>query len=400
MFSGFKEFTKLLLLTLFTHIVVTMSQLLLIIVNEPSFFLSHRLAVAQRAKDKGYSVHIASMSGRSVHKINELGFPHHVISMSRSGKSIFSEVRCLFSIWCLLWKLKPDLLHLVTIKPVLYGGIASRISPVKGVVSAISGLGYIFTALGRRASLLRYIVKYLYKIALSKRNLHVIFQNLDDQRTIVNITGLDMSKSSIIRGSGVDLMRYPVFPEPIGVPVVSLAARLLKDKGICEFIQAARILTGQGLQIKFQLIGNIDAGNPASVSIDELDAWRAEGIVDILGYKKNIGDIFALSNIVVLPSYREGLPKVLVEAAACARSVITTDVPGCRDAIIPNVTGLVVAVRDPTSLADAIAKLAADPVLRKNMGEQGRVLAQRDFDIHHIVEQHIEIYHQLLEGAI
>lgn len=281
-------------------------------------------------------------------------------------------------LWRLLWRIRPDILHLVTIKPVIYGGIAARIAPVKGVVAAVSGLGYVFIAFGFKAALLRGVVSYLYRIALGKENLSVIFQNPDDRKVFTGLRLLDVDKAVLIRGSGVDLDVYPYIPEPpSAVPVVCLAARLLRDKGVVEFAEAAAILKERGVKADFQLIGSVDSGNPASVTEEEIAVWRDRGLVEVLGHRNDVASLFANAHIVTLPSYREGLPKVLIEAAACGRAVVTTDVPGCRDAIDPNVTGLLVPARDAVALADALQSLIDDPALRKRMGAAGRSLAER-----------------------
>lgn len=368
---------------------------LLIVVNDPVFFLSHRLPVAQEAKRVGFEVHIATSSGTAVSEILALGFNHHTLPLSRSGSNPLQELFSLLSIWFLLIRLRPTVLHLVTIKPVIYGGLAARLTPVKGVVSAISGLGFVFMARGKKAQFLRKIVAKLYCLALGKRNLLAVFQNPDDRETLINLGALSHDKTVLIRGSGVDLSLCQPYPERPGTPVVTLAARLLRDKGVVEFVEAARLLRQRGLEVRFQLVGDLDPGNPTSITLEELEQWRSEGVVECLGYRKNIAKVFAESHMVVLPSYREGLPKVLVEAAACGRAVVTTDVPGCRDAIEAGVSGLLVPVRDAEALADAIQKLVLDPELRQLMGRAGRALAEREFAIESIVQQHLDIYRTL-----
>jgi len=372
-----------------------MNSLLLIVVNDAAFFLSHRLPVAQGAKKAGYEVHVASMPGPAVERVRDLGFVHHELPLSRSGKNILGEIVSLVSIWRLLWRLKPDVLHLVTIKPVLYGGIAARLAPVKGVVAAVSGLGFVFLAKGLKATILRRIISSLYGFALGKKNLRVIFQNPDDRDVLVDMGALESDKVEVIRGSGVDLASYTELPEPSGTPVVCLAARLLRDKGVLEFVEAVRILRQRGVSARFQLVGDLDLGNPATITVDELEAWRQEGFIELLGFRKDIAKLFGDAHIVTLPSYREGLPKVLVEAAACGRAVVTTNVPGCRDAIEPGITGLLVPVRNATALADAIETLLNDSELRQRMGHAGRMLAESEFSIDKIVKQHLDIYSKL-----
>jgi len=376
-----------------------MSKRLLFVVNDAAFFISHRLPIALSARRNGYEVRIASMAGPSVTEIIGHGFVHYELPLTRSGKNPFSEMLVVVSIYRLFRRWRPDLVHLVTIKPVIYGSIAARLAGVRGVVAAVSGLGFVFMANGLKASLIRTGVQWLYRFAFGKKNLRVIFQNPDDRDALLDMAALEPNKVEMIRGAGVDLACYSVLPEPAGRPVVSLAARLLVDKGVCEFIEAARLLKRRAVDARFCLIGDADPGNPSSLGSADLDAVEKEGVVELLGFRKDIAELFASSHIVVLPSYREGLPKVLVEAAACGRAVVTTDVPGCRDAIEPNVTGLLVPVRDSVALADAIQRLIDDPALRQQMGRAGRELAEREFAIEKVVQQHLDIYRELETNA-
>jgi glycosyltransferase involved in cell wall biosynthesis len=371
------------------------NKVLLLVVNDGSFFLSHRLSVALIARNRGYSVCVATIAGTCSSVIRSYGFSHYVVPLNRSGKNIIFESYSFFSMLRLFWKVKPDILHLVTIKPVLYGGLAARLSPVGGVVSAVSGLGYVFTASGRKAAFMRKLVAFLYRLAFGKDNLRVIFQNPDDRDVLLNAGALNVSKVRMIRGSGVDLGQYQALPEPEGLPVVCMAARLLRDKGVQEYVEAVRLLHKRGVRAVFKLAGDVDPGNPTSITAADLSAWKQEGLLDVLGYRSDVAQLFAASHVVVLPSYREGLPKVLIEAAACGRAVVTTDVPGCRDAIEPDVTGLLVPVKDAAALADAIQRLIEDEALRKRMGAAGRLLAEREFAIEKVVQQHLDIYAEL-----
>lgn len=373
-----------------------MNSIFLMIVNDPAFFISHRLAVAEGARNEGYNVHVATMDGDAVGLIQENGFIHHVLPLSRSGSNPFRELKCLFFIWLLLMRLKPHMLHLVTIKPVIYGGIAARFAPVKCVVSAVSGLGFVFISQGAKAFALRKLIYFFYWISLGKRDLRVIFQNSADRDLFVTSRLISAEKAELIRGSGVDLDHYLFRAEPsVTSPVICLAARLLRDKGVLEFVEAASILHTRGVKARFQLIGDIDPGNPATVTESEISEWRSRGLVDVLGYRNDIATLLANAHIVTLPSYREGLPKILVEAAACGRAIVTTDVPGCRDAIEPNISGLLVPVRNAAALADAIQLLIENPALRQTMGIAGRALAEREFSLKNIVRQHLDIYKSL-----
>ncbi|WP_288354217.1 glycosyltransferase family 4 protein [uncultured Marinobacter sp.] len=370
---------------------------ILFVVNAPEFFLSHRLPIALAAREAGYDVHVASADGDAVREIRQLGLAHHTVAIARSGQNPLAEVGSIISLYRLFRELKPDLVHLITIKPVLYGGIAARLAGVSAVVAAVSGLGTVFVAQSMAARARRALVSGLYRLAFSQRRLAVIFQNPDDRDGLLAMSALSKDQVRMIRGSGVSLADYSFLPEPEGTPVVVMAARLLLDKGVYEFVEAARLLKSRGVEVVMRLIGAPDPGNPTSVGPGELDTWHAEGVVEPLGYRSDIAKQYAAANIVCLPSYYgEGLPKTLVEAAACGRAVITTNHPGCRDAIEPDVTGVLVPVKNAPALADAIQALIETPERRLRMGKAGRELAEKAFSIDRIVEQHLAIYKELL----
>ncbi|WP_227670929.1 glycosyltransferase family 4 protein [Psychrobacter maritimus] len=368
---------------------------ILYIVNEPWFFLSHRLPIALAAQEQGYTVHVATRAGEAVSEILDKGFIHHEITLSRNGSSIPSELNSLLAIWKLINNVKPDVLHLVTIKPVLYGGIASRFISVNKVVAAVSGLGTLFLAAGAKADLKRKVGVGLYRLALHSKKTTVILQNPDDKQLLIDLKAVKAEQTTLIRGSGIDLSTFQATPENLtGTPVVTFAARLLFDKGLSEYIEAIKLLNKKGVIANYQIVGDLDLGNNTSATEQNIEEWKAIPNLVVLGYQKDMSTVFRDSNIVVLPSYREGLPKVLIEAAACGRAVITTDVPGCRDAIEENKTGLLVPVKDSQALADAIEQLVTDTELRVEMGIAGRQLAEREFAIEKVIEQHLSIYQQ------
>ena len=368
---------------------------LLFVVNVDWFFESHRLPIALAAVAGGIEVHLATTFTRDAAHFRELGLHVHPLTIDRSAASPFGVLALFVRLLLLFWKLRPSVVHLITIKPVLLGGLATRLSPVKGVVFAISGLGHVFVAGGVKAALRRKLVQWLYRAALAVRNKRVIFQNPVDEIELKSILSLSSHQVVRIPGSGVDLAAYPVQAEQSGVPVVLMAARLLKTKGVIEFAEAAKLLRARCIAVRLQLAGNLDPHNPSSLTVQELQALRGEGLIEILGHQTEVSNLMAKANLVVLPSYREGLPKVLIEAAACGRAVITTDVPGCRDAIEPNVTGLLVPARDAVALADAIERLVTDPSMRMAMGKAGRQRAEQLFDIRSVISKHLEIYAEL-----
>lgn len=373
---------------------------LLFVINSSSFFISHRLPIALAAKDKGYDVHIASASDEACNKITDFGFVHHRLPLSRSGTNPWRELYSFWAIWRLMRKVKPDLVHLVTIKPVLYGGIVARLTRAPAVVAAISGLGSMFVDFPGKPSLKRRVIELLYRIALRHPRLIAIFQNQDDRLMLLGIDAINDKQTVLIPGSGVYLSDFPVAPEPKGIPVVTFASRLLKEKGVCEFVKSAEILRDRSVPSIFCLAGAPDPGNPSSVTENEIIDWRDSELVNPIGHQADIAQVFASSNIVVLPSYYgEGLPKVLIEAAASGRAVITTDRPGCRDAIEPNVTGLLIPPRDATALADAIERLIREDELRHSMGRAGRELVERKFLIEKVIKLHLQTYQQLIDSC-
>lgn len=364
---------------------------ILFVINVDWFFLSHRLPLALEAQRRGYNVSIACAITDKKEYLEKLGFTVYPLTLSRSGISIRHELNTFIEIYQILKTLRPTVVHFVTIKPVLYGGIASRFLSLSKKVFSISGLGFIFIRQGLKATLIRTLIKMFYKFALGGKDSHVIVQNPDDERVVKSIQKVPIT---LTKGSGVDLKQYTYKPEIDKHLKVVMACRLLKDKGVFEYANAAKILKNKGLNIDFELYGDIDLHNPASLSNADLETLIQESPITLHGFNDDISSVFANANIVVLPSYREGLPKVLIEAAACGRSVVTTDVPGCRDAILPNVTGLLCRLKNAESLAEHIEELVQNHEKRQSMGKAGRELAEKEFDIHTVIQKHFEIYEE------
>jgi len=372
-----------------------MPRKLLFIVNVDWFFLSHRLPIALAAMKRGYEVHLAAAITDRIEELKHYGLTVHPLPIQRCGARLIPEMRSFLAMVRVLREVRPDIVHLVTIKPVLLGGIACRILRVTNVVAAISGLGYVFVARGAKALILRGIVSGLYKLALGGRCTKIVFQNSDDQILMSRFVGLSQNRACLIRGSGVDLSAFSFSSLPAGVPVVAMASRLLVDKGVREFVSAAKILRRRGLVVRFWLVGGTDPGNPASIHDVEIRTWKQQGDVECLGYRSDMAAVLAQTHLVVLPSYREGLPKVLLEAAACGRPIVTTDVPGCRDAIDPDITGLLVPPRDALALADTIERLLKNPEKLREMGRLGHDLAEREFAVEKIVDAHLTLYREV-----
>ena len=377
-----------------------MSRTLIFVVNVDWFFLSHRLPIALEAMRQGYQVHIATGLTDKQGELERHGLVVHPLALERSSAGLGNAWRNMVQLWQIFRAVRPDVVHLVTIKPVLLGGLVARLTGVPAVVAAVSGLGFVFIARGAKAAVRRWLVGGLYRVALGHRNLKVIFQNPDDRACLTKLTHLPDSKIAMIRGSGVELTQYSGTPLPLGVPVVLLAARLLVDKGVREFVQAARLLKQRGASARFCLVGTVDPANPTSLTDAELSQWASEGLVELWGHRSDMPQVLAAAQVVALPSYYgEGLPKVLIEAAACGRAVVTTDHPGCRDAIDPGVTGLLVPVRNAAALADALEGLINNPARCQAMGNAGRALAESAFDVRQVVAAHLRIYQELIDKS-
>lgn len=367
----------------------------LFVVNDAGFFLSHRLPLAEGARARGYDVHVATAPGPAEVEVRAHGFPFHPVPLSRSGRRPDAELAAVGALYRLFRRLRPDLVHLVTIKPVLYGGVAARLARVPAIVSAVSGLGYIFIREGGRAAAIRTGVRGAYRAALGAHAGRTIFQNEDDLEDFVRHGSVRRDHTVLIRGSGVDLARFAERPEPEGDPVVLLPSRMLWDKGVQELVDAARILRPRHPKARFVLVGDTDP-NPASIPKSTLEGWQRAGVVEWWGYRKDMPDVLAQANVVVLPSYREGLPKVLIEAAAVGRAIVTSDVPGCREVVRDGDNGLLARVRDGKSLAEAIGRLLDDPALRARMGKRGRERAVREFSVEGVVDATMRVYEDLV----
>lgn len=366
------------------------------VVNNAEFFLSHRLPLGRAAKEAGMEVHVATPDSPAAERIVSEGLRFHPIPLSRSGMHPLRELRTLIALIVLFHALRPDIVHTVTLKPVLYGAVAARLAKVPALVSAISGMGYVFIRRGFRANTFRWFIRWIYRLALRHRNSRVIVQNPDDCAALLNMKIVDDEAVVTIRGSGTDLTVFHPTPEPAGTQVVLLASRMLWDKGVGEFVEAAKRLRARGVLARFVLVGNTDPGNPATIAAEQLQSWRDSGVVEWWGRCTDMAEVFAQCHVVCLPSYREGLPKVLIEAASCGRPIVTTDVPGCREVVRHGINGLLVPARDTWALELALAELIADAQRRAHMGEAGRKLVEHEFAVEQVVTRTLSIYQKLL----
>jgi len=381
---------------------MTKNNKLLILINSLSFFCSHRLPIAEASKKEGYDVVIGygELGGVDPTTLQKRGYKLYHIPMKRGGFNLFKDIKTLFYIWNFFKIERPNIVHLVTIKPYLFGGIISRFTKINCTVSAVSGLGSLFLNNNLKSKIILLLLYPIYKVVFNHHNQKIIFQNRDDVNFFLKWGVLDINKVQIIKGSGVKLENFTELKEQEGIPVVCLASRLLKDKGVHDFVSAARIIKKKNIQVRFCIAGALDSSNPSRLSNAEIKQIEEEGFVEILGYHEDIPSLFSKSHIICLPSYREGLPKTLIEAAAASRAVVTTDVPGCRDAIIPYKTGLLVPVKNPQKLADAIQWLIENPQKRVEMGKVGREHAAKEFTLEKTVQDHLDIYKELIQNLL
>lgn len=371
-------------------------QRLFMVVNVDWFFLSHRLPVALAAKKAGYDVTIVTCDTGKGEEIKNHGFNFIDLPFKRSGTNIMYEMKCIRLLNAIYKKHKPDLLHHVTIKVALYGSIAARLSNAGGVVNAISGLGYNFTA--DRKGFTQRVLLFMMKFGFKRKNMHFIFQNEDDINTFKSLNLVEDKQVSLIKGSGVNLQEFiatPLMPDNGKVKVV-LPARMLYDKGVMEFIKAAKLLKNQLLdKAEFILAGDVDKENLAAIPGEEIRALMDGNYLRWIGFQKDMVGLLKASDIVVLPSYREGLPKSLIEAAAIGRPIITTDVPGCRECVVDGYNGYLVPAKDEHRLAGAMLELIKNRDLQVQMGKHSRILAEKEFSIDKVIRETTAIYSAL-----
>jgi glycosyltransferase involved in cell wall biosynthesis len=367
------------------------------LVTEDWYFVSHRLELAIAARQAGYDVVVATRVDRHGKRITDAGLALRPVAFNRGGLNPLKELRTLIHLVRLYRREAPDIVHHVALKPVIYGSLAAWLVGTRSVVNALGGLGYVFSSVGLRAKLLRWIIKPALKFALGGKNTRLIVQNSDDRDRIVADGLANAGSISLIRGAGVDPDAYRAVTAASEMPLVILPARLLREKGVGEFVEAARLLRAEGIAARFALVGKPDLANPASVSQAEIDAWAAEGVVEFWGWQEDMPSVFAQAQIVCLPTYYgEGLPKTLLEAAASGCAIVTTDIPGCREIVRHGVTGWLVPTRDVRALANALRQAIEQPSLRERYGTTARALIATDFSMSRVAGETIAIYDELM----
>jgi glycosyltransferase involved in cell wall biosynthesis len=370
---------------------------LLYLITEDWYFWSHRVDLARAAREAGYDVIVATRVTDHGARIRGEGFQLEPLELVRRSRNPLREAIAVAELVRLYRRVRPDIVHHVAMKPILYGSLVAWFTRVPAVINAFAGLGYTF--MDDRNRLLRWCVKTALRTVLALGHSVVLVQNHDDQDRLVGEGVVPVSRTRIIAGSGIDIAVYSLQLQPPGVPIVVLPARMLWDKGVGEFVEAARGLKRKGAHARFVLVGRRDEHNPAAIPETRLREWVKEGVVEWWGHREDMPAVYAAAMLVVLPSYREGLPKVLLEAAACGKAMVATDVPGCREIVRDRFNGLLVSPRDSMALANAMEGLLSDQESREIMGQRSRTLALSEWSGSRISEQVLTLYHDVLKSS-
>lgn len=362
------------------------------VVNVDWFFISHRLPLALHAIERGDEVYLLSYDTGRKSELEQNGIHFIDIPFERSGSNPIHEFKCIRALSRAYKKIKPDIIHHITLKASLLGCFAAKLAKQKCVVNAISGFGYMFTE--DRKGIKQTIVKKLIHLSFKSNYFSFILQNPDDVEAVNNMHLVPDDNIYLIKGSGVNLKEYCYSePKDHSKVICLFPARILKDKGVLEFIQAAMLLKDEYEgKVKFVLAGDCDEENPAVLHETELKSKLIPDYIEWVGYQKQMIPVYADSDIVVLPSYREGLPKSLIEASAIGRPIVTTDAIGCRECVADGDNGYLVPIKDAKSLAASLKKLIDSKELRLRMGKRSRDLAERDFSIASVIEKTFAIY--------
>jgi glycosyltransferase involved in cell wall biosynthesis len=370
---------------------------LLFVVTEDWYFWSHRLPMAQAAQAAGFDVAVATRVTDHGARIAAQGFRLIPLQkLSRQGRNPWGELAAIAELRAVYRREKPEVLHHVALKPVLYGALAARLAGVSGVVNAMAGLGFVFTAQSLKARLLKPLVSAAFRFLLRRKGSVLLVQNSDDRAVFLNAGLITPQAVRLIPGSGVDISGFTPQPEASGEIVALFVARLLWDKGLGDLVEAARLLRKRGVPLCIQVAGDRDPANPACIPEQTLADWQAEGLVSFLGRRSDIAALWEQAHIAVLPSYREGMPKALLEAAACGRPLLSTDVPGCRALVRDGENGLLVPARNPGALAQALERLATDAALRQRLGAQARRDAETVYSEQAVGAAAVALYQSLL----
>ncbi|MHB8483639.1 MAG: glycosyltransferase family 4 protein [Nitrospiria bacterium] len=374
-------------------------RLVIYVANTSWYLYNFRLPLLKRMVQKGWRVLAVAPKDNYSNKFKDFGIEFIHLDQSRKVVSPLADLRFTRQLFNLYRVKRPSLVHHFTIKPVNYGSIVARLTGVKGIVNSVTGLGYMFMTPGMKATILRHGICLFYRLNLATKRQKAIFQNPDDLDLFLSLGLVKKERTVLIKSSGVDIQKFVPSVEPLGDPVILFSCRMLWDKGTAELIDAVRLLKKWGVKANVVFAGGVDAGNPTAIPEVQLRAWQSEGIIQWLGHQENIEQIYSRSHIVVLPSYREGVPKSLLEAAACGRPLVATDVPGCREIVRHGENGLLVPPKSVEPLAMALKTLIENPGLRNEMGARSRTIAEAEFSQEKVITETLAVYQSLLSDS-
>ena len=353
--------------------------------------------IAIEAIERGYEVGLICKSGKDKAFIVKKGIKVFEWSLSRTSLNPLNHIRSVFQIFNSFRVFRPDLIHAVAIKPLIFSALVSKLFGMKNRVFALGGLGFIFSSEKLLAKILRPLIVFLLKYCLSGNNTRLIIQNIDDCKIIWGLKIIEEGRTRLIEGAGVDIQRFkPENSNPEEIPIVVLPARFLWDKGIGEFVEAAEIIKSKSILAKFVLVGGPDSHNPENIDSEVIDGWIKNGLIESWGFRNDMPNVIKASSIICLPSYREGIPKCLIEAASCGKPIVTTNVPGCREVVTHGLNGYLVNARSSEELAIFLEKLILDKKLRLSMGSEGRNIAIKRFSEELIVKQTRKVWEEVL----
>jgi glycosyltransferase involved in cell wall biosynthesis len=375
-------------------------QRLLLVMNDDRYFLCHRLDLARAARNAGMEVLVVTHADDNGKRILDEGFKYLPIPFMKGGRQPLRELAAIRKLAQLYRREKPDIVHHICMKPVLYGSWAARLAGIPAVVNTFAGLGSYFQPNGWHARLVRAGLTAGLRSAFWLPNSRALFENSADRERLIRAKVVSRKRTVMISGTGVDIYKFTHVPEREGTPTVVLACRMLWLKGVGDFVQAAKLLKAWKVPARLVLVGMPDAGSPSSISEAQLVAWQEQGAVEWWRYREDMPEVLSSAHVVVLPTfYGEGLPKILLEAGACGRPVVATAIPGCADVVRDGVNGFLVPPKDPDALAKAITVLLKNPILRMRMGKRGREIVVREFPVELVGNQTLAVYRELLQDS-
>ncbi len=367
---------------------------LLFLTTEDWYFCSHRLPVARAARDAGYAVVVATRVDRHGEAIRREGLGLRPLNWRRGSRNPWREFMALLEVWRLYRRERPDIVHHIAMKPILLGTLAARMAGVRTIIDGVMGLGYSFTVVSEGKRFSRAAALALLRLLLRHRSVWLVFQNRDDREVLVRGAGIDPGHGVLIRGSGVDAERFTITDPPSGSDLtVAIAARMIAMKGVDTVVSACRLLRRRRPTVRLFLVGEPDDANPTSFDSAQLEAWGGEAGNEWLGRVDDVAPLWRRAHIAALaPRGGEGVPMSLIEAAACGRPIVATDVPGCREIVADGKNGFLVPPNDPEAFAEALERLIRDPEMRRRFGAAGREMVEREFTQESVVRDTLALY--------